>query len=264
MIEFEIMGEDYSLSFSSDYADSNYGSPLHIHEGMYEILYLDEGNPHFWVEGTSYSVVKGDIVIARQDEMHRMIHMESSLYKRLVVNVGVEFFKKAGHLEYARFFEDRPVGVGNHFSSDKAFEEIVARIIKYGQMGEELLVRGALWELIWTLNRESDNSLSESRGLAQDIVLYINENITLPLSLEKIAERFYISKYHLCRIFKEKLGLTVARYIIHKRILMVKELCASGKNITEACMASGFGDYSSFYVAYKKETGRSPACDLKK
>lgn len=264
MTEFSIKRENYSLSFGSDYVDSNYGFSLHSHEGVYEILYIEEGTPSFWVEGTSYPLLKGDIVIARQDEMHRIIHMESYMYKRLVINVKTEFFNIEGCENYATFFENRPVGIGNHFEADDTFEEIVARIKKYSRLGEEPLVRFALCELVWALNKVSEKSLKESRGLVQDIVLYINENITQNLTLEKIANHFYISKYHLCRIFKEKLGLTVARYIIHKRILLVKELCASGKNITEACISSGFGDYSSFYVAYKKETGKSPAKDLKK
>ena len=264
MTEFSIEGENYALSFSSDMADINYGSPLHSHEGVYEILYVEEGKASFWVEGTSYPMAKGDIIIARQDEMHRMIHTESYLYKRLVIYVTPVFFKKENCEAYAGFFENRPVGIGNHFDAEDTFEEIVARIKKYSRLGEELLVRFALYELVWALNGASVNSLKERRGLVQDIVLYINENITHNLTLEKIAERFYISKYHLCRIFKEKLGLTVTRYIIHKRILLVKELCASGKNITEACISAGFGDYSSFYVAYKKETGKSPAKDLKK
>lgn len=264
MTQFSIKEENYSLSFGSNYVDSNYGFALHSHDGVYEILYIEEGTPSFWVEGTSYPLSKGDIVIARQDEMHRIIHMESYMYKRLVINIKTEFFNIEGCDNYAAFFENRPVGLGNYFPSNEVFEDIIARIKKYVVLREKVLVKLALCELSWALNSASANSLIESRGFVQDIVLYINENITQPLTLEKIAEHFYISKYHLCRIFKEKLGLTVAKYITHKRIMMVKELCASGKNITEACISSGFGDYSSFYVAYKKETGKSPNKELKK
>ena len=264
MTEFSVKGKNYSLSFDCDLADSNFGFPLHSHEGIYEILYLEEGKPSFWIEGTSYPLAKGDIVIARQDEMHRMIHTERHLYKRLVINVSLDFFEAEDCESYAKVFENRPVGVGNRFSGEGELDEIVLRIKKYGAMGEEVLVKGALCELIWALNTLSKNRERESRGFVQNIVLYINDNITQPLTLDSIAEHFYISKYHLCRIFKERLGLTIAKYITHKRILLVKELCASGKNITEACVSAGFGDYSSFYVAYKKETGKAPGEDLKK
>ncbi|MBQ5746687.1 MAG: helix-turn-helix transcriptional regulator, partial [Clostridia bacterium] len=235
---------------------------------IYEILCLEEGSPSFWVEGAVYEMMPGDIVIARQDEMHRIIHKGSYPYRRIVINARSDFFKKQGCEGYTEVFENRPVGVGNHFSAkilkERGIDEIITRLKRYGGAGEELLVKGTITELFYALSSLPERERTKSDGLIKDIVIYINDNITSPLTLDSIAEHFYISKYYLCRLFKKKLGLTVSKYITHKRILLVKELYASGKNITEAVVNSGFGDYSSFFTAYKKETGESPRKGLTK
>ena len=268
MLLNHVKGENYSVGISLDTVNPNFGYKLHAHEGVYEILILEEGSPSFWVEGAVYEMMPGDIVIARQDEMHRIIHKGSYPYRRIIINVHVDFFKKRDCLNYTEFFEKRPVGVGNHYSAkileEKGVSEIIERLKKYTKSEEEVLVSGALAELFYALNSLPEKERTKNEGLIKDIVIYINDNITSPLTLDSIAEHFYISKYYLCRLFKNKLGLTVSKYITHKRILLVKELYASGKNITEAVVNSGFGDYSSFFTAYKKETGESPRKGLTK
>ena len=47
-------------------------------------------------------------------------------------------------------------------------------------------------------------------------------------------------------------------YIIYKRISCAQTLLEAGMSATEAALTVGFGDYSSFYRAYKKITGHSP------
>lgn len=268
MLLYRIKGENYSIGTYLDNAGPDFGYNLHAHEGVYEILILEEGSPSFWVEGAVYEMVPGDIVIARQDEMHRIIHKGSYPYKRIIINVHVDFFKKRDCLNYTEFFEKRPVGVGNHYSAktleEKGVSEIIKRLKRYMKAGEEVLVSGTLAELFYNLNSLPEKERTKSEGLIKDIIIYINDNITSPLTLDNIAEHFYVSKSYLCRLFKSKLGLTVSKYITRKRILLVRELFASGKNITEAVVNSGFGDYSSFFTAYKKETGESPRKGLTK
>lgn len=259
--------ENYTVWLAESYAEKNVGFALHSHEGIYEVLFIESGTPDFWVEGTAYKLKPGDLVIARQDEMHQIIHSKSYLYRRFVVNVEKDFFVIQGCEKYCNVFEKRAVGVGNYFSAEEVketgIEKIIKRIKKYTALDEEVLVKGALCELFWAINSLPEKERRKEEGLIKEVVLYINDNITKSLTIDYLASCFYVSKYHLCRIFKEKMGLTISKYISHKRILLVKEMCSQGKNITEACISAGFGDYSSFYVAYRKETGNSPRHDLK-
>ena len=93
---------------------------------------------------------------------------------------------------------------------------------------------------------------------------YINKNLSKELSLEIIANALYCSKASLNRNFREIMGCTVWEYVIRRRIYSARQRLFLGDNVTEAYEKSGFGDYSSFFRAYKKTVGVSPSEDLKK
>jgi AraC-like DNA-binding protein len=78
------------------------------------------------------------------------------------------------------------------------------------------------------------------------------------ITLEQTAKRFFISKYYLCHLFRKHTGVTVLSYLNSKRIALAQHLIASGEPPTEVAYRVGFQDYSTFYRAYKKATGRAP------
>ena len=89
-------------------------------------------------------------------------------------------------------------------------------------------------------------------------VNYINEHITEDISIDKISERCYISKYHLCRLFKEKIGLTIMEYVLQTRIVMAMELLQKeDTSIAEIAIRCGFSSPSYFSRVFKKQIGIS-------
>ena len=51
----------------------------------------------------------------------------------------------------------------------------------------------------------------------------------------------------------------MARYILYKRMAVVRKELAMGAPAAEAASRAGFGDYSSFFRAYKKMFGCAPS-----
>ena len=84
-----------------------------------------------------------------------------------------------------------------------------------------------------------------------DILRYINENLGRDLTIDHLADTFYISKYYMMRLFKQETGYTMGRYISQKRLLLAKDLILSGVPSTQACFDCGFKDYSTFSRSYK-------------
>ena len=60
----------------------------------------------------------------------------------------------------------------------------------------------------------------------QQIITYINENITESITIESLANKFYISNSYICRIFKAATGTTVNKYICTRRISIAKTMLA--------------------------------------
>ncbi len=254
-------GRNFDIGYVADTVSETFAYQLHSHEGIYEILYMEEGDASFWVEGTIYKMSPGDIAITRNDEMHLMRHHSPTVYKRMVINVNFDYFEENECLTYRNVFDNRKVGTGNHFPADivkqSGLYDTLQRLKYYLEKNEKPLIKAYLTEILYILNKMPERDTADS-GIIRDIVLYINSNITQDLSLEKISGSFYISKYYLCREFKKRIGMSIGKYITHKRIMLVRDLYSTGKTLTEACISSGFGDYSSFYVAYKKLYGNSP------
>jgi AraC-like DNA-binding protein len=99
----------------------------------------------------------------------------------------------------------------------------------------------------------------DGNELVSRIIEYFNENLDKKISLDETAKRFFISKYYLCRLFRRHTGGTVLAYLNSKRIAMAQHLISSGEPPTSVFYAVGFRDYSSFYRAYVKETGKPPS-----
>lgn len=244
---------------------------LHNHYGAYEIFVFLEGDAQFVVEGAVYPLKKYDTVILNPNEFHNIQHLsDDGVYERVVVQVKNSFFTDNGCDRFRRMFDARSPGMCNvipaEFTVLKKLPDIIGRMDEYaGGEHADILIPCVICELLsvlgdyhHTTGPETDNSK------ITPIVMYINENLTTLVGLDEIAERFYLNKYHLCRIFKKHTGMTINKYITHKRIVMVKNLCSNGKTLSQACQEAGFSTYSNFYKMYCKETGRSPRADMKK
>ena len=73
-----------------------------------------------------------------------------------------------------------------------------------------------------------------------------------------LVRRFFMRINHLTSIFRQATGTTVARYILYKRMTIARKELAMGTPAAEAASRAGFGDYSSFFRAYRKMFGCAP------
>ena len=114
-------------------------------------------------------------------------------------------------------------------------------------------------EIVIFLSASEGKSISHTDSdLGARVAKYLNSNIEKSISLDHLATRFFVSKYHLCRAFKKYSGTSVHSYINQKRIMYAKQLIESGETASVAAERVGFGDYSAFYRAYIRIVGKSP------
>jgi AraC family transcriptional regulator len=89
---------------------------------------------------------------------------------------------------------------------------------------------------------------------------YIDEHLAEEISLAELAALVRLSPHHLCRAFKQSVGLPPHRYQVHRRVERAKELLANPTlSITEIAFATGFGGSSQFATAFRKATGTTPS-----
>lgn len=228
---------------------------MHNHDD-YEIYCFLKGSAEYYVEGNVYSLNSGDILLMKRAEAHSLIVNKLSPYERIVINFNREALSGEIAPEIIAFLENRPLGKQNKYSAKKT-KNIVGflnKICKSDNFSEKQLY------LTFVLNelKNSTPSDDDTVNTVQDIIGYINENLFEDISLDSVAEQFFMSKNHLNRQFKKYTGSTIWSYIVIKRLIYAKSLLTAGEKPTAVCKKCGFNDYCSFYRAYKQKYGISP------
>ena len=101
------------------------------------------------------------------------------------------------------------------------------------------------------------NTFSSNKKIVE-ILDFLNKNLTNHISIDELADKFYVSRYHLMHTFKEETGCTIGSYITTKRLLLARDMIRDGCSVSSACDACGFGSYSSFIRAYRKQFNSTP------
>ena len=78
------------------------------------------------------------------------------------------------------------------------------------------------------------------------------------LSIEEMAKRAFVSKYHFIRSFKAEVGLTPHQFQIQNRIRKAQRLMHKAETITEVALTTGFCDQSHFIKQFEKQVGLTP------
>jgi AraC-like DNA-binding protein len=254
--------EDYALM-----------SQLHYDTTLNLLLFL-RGHGEIRIEGRLYSFGEGDMIILNPSELHRTTIADDTVFERISLHIGENLFKSFGvdGPSVFRAFYERPRGIGNiiradrlrEIGCDKLMREILLRASGSGS-ADPILLRCKTIELLSALNEaldlreETDETIGIENELVLEILQYLNTHYCEDISLSEIANKFYHSKYHVCHLFREQVGVTVHDYIVLRRIRLVNDLICGGVPAADACYRAGFGNYSNFFRLYKKHTGMTPA-----
>ena len=103
-------------------------------------------------------------------------------------------------------------------------------------------------------------TVSRKRMELVEIKNYLDEHYTEKVTLDDLAEKFFINKFYLSKIFKETYGTTVNSYLISKRITRAKQyLRFTDMTVDEIGVAVGMGDANYFSRMFRKVEGSSPS-----
>ena len=136
--------------------------------------------------------------------------------------------------------------------------------------GHDLLSRAQMLQLLVMLGRglnDDGSSYAPSEHCNEKtaaILEYLNTHLTEDISIDALADTFYLSKYYMMRLFRAETGFTIHGYLTDKRLRVARDLIARGMRTTDACYQCGYHDYSAFSRAYKKRFQVSPRADQTK
>ena len=249
----------------------------HSHKN-YELLYFIGGRASYIVEGNEYSAAPGDLFITRPDELHSIILKSPGKYARHFFQFSPAFLAGLyGGYDLLRVQQARAAGCANHIPAalvakhrlgdffDRVQDEATALRSESG-----VLIQSYTVQQLLQINRltafpqptadgkdaaqEGSDAAEKIRRIKDCIKRHATENV----SLDALAGEVFMSKYYLCRFFKQYTGVSPKQYADIMRIHCARALLAQGKPLADVCEQCGFSDYSSFYRMFVKISGIPP------
>lgn len=248
---------------------------IHYHE-YYELYYFVEGDAEYMVEGKVYHMTPHSLLLLSPYSFHGVKVCSDAPYTRYFIYFSPEIFPPQQRELLLSCFPENQKNTSQEVFYEHTenynllfyLENLVASQKQPPEIRTQYfdIYTSALLAQINLMGqalRPSPVTTSSSQTIA-DVLDYLNGNLTEDITLDQLAERFFISKHYLNRAFKKATGTTVIDYLIYKRTLKARQLLYNGYSANDACLMSGFGDYSTFYRAYRKTFGCSPVQDMKR
>ncbi len=154
-----------------------------------------------------------------------------------------EIFKSYFVLENAVEYREDFLKLVNEFSAD----------VPYGKEKAETKLKYLLLSM-------TTHSFCKENRIFEETLSYIKNNILSINSNEEIAQFMNYHSYYLNKIFKEKTGTSMHRYIINERLKIAADLLiTTSHNVNEVAKLSGFENSRHFSTAFMKKYKCTPS-----
>ncbi|MGB8451065.1 MAG: AraC family transcriptional regulator [Anaerocolumna sp.] len=243
----------------------------HFHSS-YEVYYLLVGERQFFIRDRTIVIKNGDLIMIRPNVLHRTANGDQPKHEKIILNFKEGFLATLNgnfyHTLHPYFQKDYLV---IHFSlQHKIFvEDTLQQIVREARekrSSYEVYIQTLIMQLLVYSSRYLDEYnikpleyLNTMHERISEVVRYINTNYKNELSLQYLADKFYISPYYLSRIFKEVTGFTYVEYLNSVRIKEAKKLL--GETNLKVCLIAskvGYGSITHFGRVFKELTGHTP------
>ena len=230
------------------------------------ILYTySEGGSIVCSEG-SYPIHEGTLCFVGAGRYHYTMPDEPDTYDRSKLFISPALLQKIGALLestelFHRFLGDAFIYAEIPPKARGEAEEIfrAAHRALDDERGGEAIFLASVLRLLTMLDRYSLQSTLATADVMSRAVEYINSNLFSKLDIDEICAHVHVSKYHFCRAFKKKMGMTVMEYVLKTRIVMAKSMLAKERlSITEISYRCGFSSPAYFSRVFKIDTGITP------
>lgn len=239
---------------------------LHSHT-FHELLYCLSGNLDYLVGTQRYRLHRGDIVIIPPGISHRPLFLGqlTEPYRRMVLWISCNFVTSFARLFSPLLSSPQHYLVrtaGTQWEMLEQYFRAAVQEARRKELGWEAAVVAQAELLCIAMYRAAANlplPQSEQRELLDEIMLYIENHMAEKLSLEQTAQRFHVSGSTISQLFRKRMDISFYHFITQRRLIAAKNLIQTGVSLEQTAAEVGFGDYSNFYRAFRREYGITPA-----
>lgn len=241
-------GKEKHIAF---YHPVDFSHFAHLHRS-YELLYLKKGQLEVSVDGRSFCMEAGNLVLILPYEIHSYRDLGGSSCDVAVFSPDYiqEFYSQTEH----RYLE-QPV-----------FEMETERLkrlqpILFEPCPSLFLTKAALYEMTACVLGQTTLAVQkgEDKDLLHEILLYIRRHYREELTLQELAEHLGYSRLYLSRYINQFLKQSFPDLIHEHRISQAIYLLENTKMpVSDVAFDCGYGSLRSFNRSFKRITDRTP------
>lgn len=249
----------------------------HVHP-FYEIIVFLDDTGEVQIEGKTFAVQFGDIVLMKPSALHKSIYREGATSKRLIINFNFDvdhlLFEDSIRTILTTFHAPTPIYRFETYLSHQIYELLngiyaISKTpgFKADEPTDQLLLHMQFIKFLLVLFKERNHSIytnthfkHHSVQKIQEICSFIHTHYSTDISLNTISKSFFLSPSYLSRQFKDVTGFNITDYIQQTRIKNAQaQLLMTEHSISDISQNCGFTSFSQFNRVFKKITDLTPS-----
>ena len=226
----------------------------HLHDEI-ELVYVLKGSTVAYADQSVCEIGEGELYISFPNQIHYYNSAENSLFYVLIVTPKLFYGK--------RELLSGNVPLENHISTDEdgKIAEYIEAIVDLPETSDISEYTGyfnlLLPKILGKLSLKP--SISGEDSNLRNILEFCTANYSEELSLEYVAEHLHLSRFHISRLFNQKLGLSFSDYVNKLRVRESLDLLRDpDKKIADISEEVGFGSIRTYNRAFKEIHGKTP------
>ncbi|WP_317855735.1 AraC family transcriptional regulator [Chakrabartyella piscis] len=236
--------------------------PDHFHENCFELTLVTSGSISFTVGKKQYDLSGSDVFLTFPSEVHSTNFLPLSAGEIIWFQLDISdptkcfFLNEEASLDlFAKLQQLQHHTI--HTKNTKIVEYIKEAFSLTVQPENKFLIAQYL-TLALTKLVSLDDTTTEVTDDIQEVLYYIQKNITTPLMLDELADVAGLSTSQFKQKFRLQTGMTPRYYVNLQKIGVAKKLLAEGNSITHTAMELGFDTSSYFAVVFKRYLACTP------
>ena len=242
------------------------GIAPHVHQGLFELVYVVSGEICFETKDSIDVLHGGDIYLTQPNQVHSTgasptgvcefywLHIDANASECLGLS------KKASSVMLDELRKIQRCALYGQTRWEKEFESMMYAAKQKGNLSEEVTALHSICSLLPVLCdavQRKDNTRRYTSDI-EEALCYLEKNITEELTLTELAQVAGISVPCLKKKFMQQVGVPPRTYLNLAKIEAAKQMLCDGDSVTDTAFHFSFSSSGYFSTQFKKFTGKSP------
>jgi len=227
-------------------------------KSIYVMEYVRGGKGHIECDGKKHTVGAGDFYFLNRLHSHYYYSDKEDPYCKIWINAGGRLLD--GLVNAYGLTEGAIVVPGS--ATEPLFVRMAELLSGAGaENADEVTTECAklICDLVITAATEHRKVQRATVSTAERIKDYIDSGLSYNVSLDDIAQHFFLNKSYIISIFSEKYGYTPKQYILQRKMQAARTMLEENMySIAEISDILNFSSSQHFSSLFKKKEGVSP------